>query len=70
MSMSTHQIGPDFIGVMVNGRKAGQIFRSAVGWIAQTSPADVGTPAVHREFVSSGHAARWIAARTVAEVAS
>ena len=61
---TTKQITPDFIGVMVDGQKAGHIIRSANGWIASTSPADVGTPAIHREFVSSGHAARWIAEKT------
>lgn len=64
--MTTRQITPDFIGVLVNGEKAGHIIRSANGWIASTTPADVGTPAVHREFVSSGHAARWIAAKVEA----
>jgi len=64
MSTKSIQIGPDFIGVMVNGQRAGHLIRSANGWIAQTIPADVGTPAVNREFVSSGHGIRWIAAKT------
>jgi len=60
---NTIQITDDFIGVLVNGKRAGFLQRNDTGWHAQTMN-DTGIGIVSTSVATPDDGARWIAEHT------